>query len=370
MAAGSAILQQTPLYEAALVAGGRMVAFGGWEMPVQFAGIAAEHQAVREKVGLFDVSHMGQLVLTGDRVAEFIDFLLPGRIAELDVGQMLYAPMCNQAGGCIDDAVVYRLDGSEFLLVVNAGRVEDDWQWITKLAAGESNVNHENLSDEKAMLAVQGPMSEKIVTAVVGDGIGALSYYHCLQTQVGVMQVLISRNGYTGEDGFEFLCSVDDVVGLWDQFIAAGAQPCGLGARDTLRTEMGFCLYGHELNEVISPLQAGLAWTLQMDKDFVGAQALRDQRTAGKFRRLRGIRMVDRGIPRPGYAVLDTKGLVIGEVTSGTHSPTLGLGIGLVYLDRGADTVGGPIFIDIRGKKRLAEVAKLPFVPFGIKRDN
>ena len=361
-------LQRTPLYEAAVAAGGRMVPFGGWEMPVQFKGIGVEHRAVREDVGLFDIGHMGQFSLSGAEATAFLNYLLPGKITQLHIGQMLYAPICNEEGGCIDDAVVYRLAKDEYLLVVNASRISEDWQWISRWAKGKANLQIADLSREKAMLALQGPRAESMLAQMVGGVVVDLGYYRCTKRAIDGCEVLLSRNGYTGEDGFELVCAADKVIDLWHKFTDAGAEPCGLGARDTLRTEMGFCLYGHELNEQITPLQAGLAWTLDMDKEFIGSTALRAQREAGNYRRLRGFRMLERGIPRPEYAVLDERGLVIGEVTTGTHSPTLEMGIGLAYLDRGAGKIGRQIYIDVRGNKRLAEVVKLPFVSSGVKR--
>lgn len=370
MGVEAAPLRRTPLYEAAIAASGRMVSFGGWEMPVQFEGIGVEHKAVREQAGLFDISHMGQFRLAGESAAEFLDYLLPGRISRLLMGQMLYAPMCNEEGGCIDDAVVYRLAEREFLLVVNASRIYDDWNWIARWATGKTRLQIDNLSDKKAMLALQGPEAERIVTTIAGAEVGDLRYYHYMQVEIEGADVLVSRNGYTGEDGFEIICDVGRANDLWSHFIATGALPCGLGARDTLRTEMGFCLYGHELTEEVSPLQAGLGWTIDWDKDFIGAKALSDQRKKGDYRRLRGFRLLERGIPRPDYLVVDGQGKAIGKVTSGTHSPTLEQGIGLAYLNRGAAKLGTQIHIDMRGKKRLAEVVRLPFVPSGVKRVN
>ena len=366
----SARLRRTPLYEVAVAEGGRMVPFGGWEMPVQFAGISIEHMSVRKAAGLFDISHMGQFAITGEGGLAFLDYLLPAKIGQLAIGQMLYTPICNDDGGCVDDAVVYRLAEFEFLLVVNASRVNVDWDWVNEQAGGWANVHIENLSDEKGMLAIQGPQAEGIVSSLTGSKVAALGYYRCMRTDVAGTATILSRNGYTGEDGFELVCAADDVAALWRELSTAGASPCGLGARDTLRTEMGFCLYGHELNEQTTPLAAGLAWTLDLGKetDFIGVKALRAQREARNYRRLRGFRMLERGIPRADYLVVDKQGTAIGKVTSGTHSPLLEQGIGLAYLDRGSDKIGTQIYIDMRGKRRLAEVAKLPFVPSGIKK--
>ena len=364
-------LRRTPLYEVAVVKGGRMAPFSGWEMAVQFEGIRSEHWAVRRAVGLFDISHMGRIAVSGERGLAFLDSLLPARLRELTIGQMLYAPLCNEQGGCVDDLVVYRLAPQEYLLVVNASRKTVDWQWITSRAAGWSGVQIEDLSDGQGMVAVQGPQAAALVEALAGPASVALGYYRCAAMEIAGIRTLLSRNGYTGEDGFEIMCPAGQVATLWAKLRAAGAQPCGLGARDTLRLEMGFCLYGRELNEQTTPLEAGLSWTLDLKKEanFVGAEALRAQRTAGGYRRLRGFRMLERGIPRPDYPIFDQRGEQVGTVTSGTHSPVLGEGIGLAYLQRGAQKIGTQVYVDMKGKRQPAEVAKLPFVPSSIKKD-
>ena len=357
-------LQRTPLYEVAIAEGGRMVPFGGWELPIQFAGIRSEHWAVRREVGLFDISHMGRIAVAGARGLAFLDSLLPARVRALTIGQMLYTPLCNEQGGCVDDLVVYRLAHEEYLLVVNASRKAVDWQWITAQATGWSAVQIEDLSDEKGMVAVQGPQAASLIEALAGPAGVALGSYRCAALEIAGIPALLSRNGYTGEDGFEIVCPADQVAALWATLRKAGAQPCGLGARDTLRLEKGFCLYGNELNEQTTPLEAGLAWTLDLQKEvnFVGAAALRAQRAAGGYRRLRGLRLLERGIPRPNYPVLDQRGQQVGTVTSGTHSPVLGEGIGLAYIQRGAQKIGTQVHIDMKGKRQPAVVVKLPFV--------
>ena len=364
-------LQRTPLYEAAVAEGGRMAPFGGWEMAVQFEGIRSEHWAVRRAVGLFDISHMGRIAISGKGGLAFLDSLLPSRVRELTIGQMLYAPLCNEQGGCVDDLVVYRLADQDYLLVVNASRKSVDWQWITARAAGWADVQIEDLSDEQGMVAVQGPQAATLVESLAGPASAALGYYHCAKMEIAGIPALLSRNGYTGEDGYEIMCPADQVAALWEKLRTVGAQPCGLGARDTLRLEMGFCLYGCELNEETTPLEAGLAWTLDLKKeaDFVGAEVLRAQRAAGGYRRLRGFRMLERGIPRSDYPVFDQRGEQVGIVTSGTHSPVLGAGIGLAYLQRGAQKIGSEVYIDMKGKQQPAEVVKLPFVSSGLKKD-
>lgn len=366
-------LRRTPLYEVAVAEGGRMVPFGGWEMPVQFEGIRREHGAVRRAVGLFDISHMGRMAVSGAGAVAFLDRLLPARVRALAIGQMLYAPLCNEQGGCVDDLVVYRLAEQEYRLVVNASRKAADWQWITAqaAAAGCSEVQIEDLSDELGMVAVQGPRAAALVEALAGPTSVALGYYRCATLEIAGIRGVLSRNGYTGEDGFEIMCPADQVAALWAKLRAAGARPCGLGARDTLRLEMGFCLYGRELNDQTTPLEAGLAWTLDLEKetDFVGAEALRVQRAAGGYRRLRGFRMLKRGIPRPDYPVFDRRGEQVGTVTSGTHSPVLNEGIGLAFLPRSAQKLGTRVYIGIKGKQQPAVVVERPFVPSGLKKD-
>ena len=370
MTSEAGLLQRTPLYEAAVAAGGRMVPFGGWEMPVQFAGIKIEHAAVRERVGVFDISHMGQFSIAGADAVGFLTKLLPARVQSLQVGQMLYAPMCNQSGGCVDDVVVYRLSLDRFMMVVNAARLQADWIWVNRWSPAWANLQVEDLSRAKGMVALQGPRAADIVAGLTDADIASLSYYYCRWAEVGGVEVLLSRNGYTGEDGFEFMVAAEDTGELWHILLAAGAIPCGLGARDTLRMEMGFCLYGHELDEDISPLEAGLGWTVDFTKDdvFIGGAKLAELRRVGGHRRLRGLKMLDRGIPRVGYPILDAGGNEVGTVTSGTQSPTLEKGIGLGYVKHGAHKIGTRVDVEIRGKKCPAEVVKLPFVETGVKR--
>ena len=315
------VLLRTPLHDLMVKAGGRMVPFGGWEMAVQFEGLNIEHQAVRERVGIFDISHMGQFSIVGEGGAGFLNHLLPARISELGIGRMLYSTLCNEEGGCIDDVVVYRLAEVEYLLVVNASRIENDWHWVVGRAVGVQQVQIENLSNQQGMIAVQGPESEAIITALVGPKAAGLGYYGCMRTAIAGVDSVLSRNGYTGEDGFEIICAADQVAALWQSFCNSGVRPCGLGARDILRLEMGFCLYGHELTEQITPLEAGLAWTMDLQKEveFVGASALREMHAADGYRKLCGFRMLERGIPRSGYTILDERGESVGTVTSGTY---------------------------------------------------
>jgi aminomethyltransferase len=363
-------LRVSPLHEIHQSEGGRLVAFAGWNMPVQYSGINDEHLAVRRSVGLFDVSHMGQLVVRGAEAHSFLHYVLPAQIDRLGIGALLYTAMCNERGGCIDDLIVYRMQDQEFLLVVNAGRAADDWQWIQKAATRFTGVELIDESAETAMLALQGPDAESALSGVAGASVANLSYYRFAVVNIEGQRVVISRNGYTGEDGFELMCSTASAAILWRALRSAGAVACGLGSRDTLRTEMGFCLYGHELNEHISPIEAGIGWTLDLDKkeEFIGKTALIEQRKANTYRRLRGITMIDKGIPRAGYALRNSAGECIGEISSGTQSPCLQKGIGLAFVERGKARVGERVFVDVRGKSLAAELNMPPFVESHVKK--
>lgn len=363
-------LKRTPLYRAHLAAGGRLVPFGGWEMPVQYSGINAEHRAVRSRVGVFDISHMGQIEVGGADGLAFLQYLFPGNIAQLEMGKVMYSVMCNERGGVIDDLAVYRLDEKKYLLVVNASRISADLEWVEERSTAFTAVEIGDVSLQKGMLAVQGPQAEELLADLLGNRVRAVAYYCSFQDEIDGMKIMVSRTGYTGEDGFEVICPAEQVGKMWHRIIEAGATPCGLGARDTLRTEMGYSLYGRELNEESNPLEAGLGWVLKLDKeeDFVGKQALLALQKEGKYRRRVGFKMSEKGIPRPQYSVCNEAGEQIGVVTSGTQSPTLEMGIGLARVEREARKRGTNLLIDMRGKLRRAEVVRLPFVPSRVKR--
>lgn len=366
MSTVSVTLRETPLLATHREEGGRLVEFAGWKMPVQYEGIAAEHEAVRKGAGIFDVSHMGQIRVTGNESERFLDQLLPAPVRRLSDGQMLYTPLCNTEGKCIDDLVLFRFSHDNFLLVVNAARTEIDWAWVGKQACSAADVQLSNESAGTAMLAIQGPMSSGIIERA-SDGFfrkEPMGYYRFSKAEVAGISCLVSRNGYTGEDGFELMCDWAEALPLWSALRRAGAAPCGLGARDTLRTEMGYPLYGHELTEETTPLEAGIEWTLDLEKraSFVGKEALRALKASGQHRLLRGLRMIDRGIPRAGYAVVDSSQRDIGTVSSGTQSPSLGRGIGLAFIERGHHRYGSEVYIKIRKQLVKAEVVQLPFV--------
>ena len=360
--------RRTPLWERHRDAGARLVDFAGWEMPVQYRGIQEEHLGTRAGAGIFDVSHMGRLYVSGPDAAGFLDGLLPCAVEGLTPGRMAYTVLCNHEGGALDDLAVYRLGEDRFLLVVNAARAESDLAWILQRQPSPS-LRVEDRTGRQAMVAVQGPKAEGLVSSVIDGSCGGLGFFRFTTTEAGAGGWLVSRSGYTGEDGFEIVCPAGDGPRLWSRLLEAGAEPAGLAARDSLRLEAGMCLYGHELTESISPLEAGLEWTLALDKprDFPGRGPLRAQRDAGVRRRLIGLALLERGIPRPGQVLRD-EGVEVGVVTSGTHSPVLRRGIAMAYVARGHDDAGRKLELSVRGKSLAAEVASLPFVPSRVRR--
>lgn len=363
-------LKQTPLRAAHVQSGARLIEFGGWEMPVQYRGINEEHQAVRTRAGLFDVSHMGQILVRGPGGLDFLQHLLPPDLGSLAVGQLGYAVMCDEGGGAVDDLMVYRLGDLEYLLVVNASRVENDLAWIFQQVGPFPRVEIADRSPETGMLALQGPLAARVVGSLGGEVALGLGYLQCTPAVLSGEQVLISRSGYTGEDGFEILCPVGSLNKIWEDCLHQGVQPCGLGARDVLRTEMGYCLYGHELCAEYTPLEAGLAWSVSLGKEpgFIGRDALRRQREQGGYLRLVGLKLAEPGIPRSNYQVLDDGGAAVGMVSSGTYSPVLQKGIALAFVAPQHRHPGTQLQIDLRGKSRRAEVVKLPFVPARVSR--
>jgi aminomethyltransferase len=355
----------TPLREAHRDAGGRLVDFAGWELPVQFDGIQAEHRRVREEAGLFDVSHMGRVTLTGPGTAAFLDGLLPYDISRLRDGRMAYTVLCNDDGGAIDDLAVYRVSANEYRLVINASRTSADLAVIESRAASTPDITIEETTATQAMIAVQGPQAERLVNACVGEGAADLGFF-----RFGFFDGrLVSRSGYTGEDGFEITCPATDGPALWQELVSAGGHPTGLAARDTLRLEAGLCLYGNELDESTTPIEAGLSWTLALDKatPFPGQEALRQQQSAGPSRRLVGLRLEGKGIPRAHQEVVHD-GRVVGQVTSGTHSPSLGQGIAMAYVSADVADDRAGVEISSRGRTLPATIVELPFLPSRVKR--
>ena len=359
-------LKRTPLYPLYAETGEpRCIDFGGWELPVQFHGIQKEHEAVRDRAGLFDVSHMGEFLLSGDEACEAIGRLTTGDIAALENGQAVYTFMCYENGGVVDDLIVYKLGEGRYMLVVNAGNLEKDAEWI-KSHLPES-VEFVDVSDTTALIALQGPAATSILRKVSdSDAPEELQPFRFIEKgSVGGASALISRTGYTGEDGFELYVSAADAPAVWRDLIAAGEEfgllPCGLGARDTLRFEAKLPLYGQELSADITPLEAGLGYFVKLGKgDFIGRQALAAQKEAGVPRKLVGLEMIDRGIARSHYPVFAGE-RQIGEVTTGTQSPTLKRNLALALIEAEFAPIGTPVEVEIRGKKLKAEVVKAPF---------
>ncbi|HEU0025853.1 MAG TPA: glycine cleavage system aminomethyltransferase GcvT [Ktedonobacterales bacterium] len=359
-------LLRTPLYEAHKALGARLVEFGGWEMPVRYSGDIAEHQAVRQRAGLFDVCHMGEFIATGPGALDFLQSLVPNNVARLTENQALYSQILRPDGGTLDDLIIYHLGPERYMIVVNAGTMEKDWAWFSEHAASHSDVTLENKSSATGLLALQGPLAQRILQPLTETPVGEIAYYHCLPGAVSGIECLISRTGYTGEDGFELYCDAGVVNDLWSRLLEVGTPdgllPAGLGARDTLRLEAGYCLYGHELTEEITPLEAGLGWTVKLEKgvDFIGREALLAEKRDGLRRKLIGIELTERGVPRAGYPLL-RDGARVGELTSGTMAPTLGKPIGLGYVPPEVASVGATLSVEIRGKPVAATIVPLPF---------
>lgn len=364
--ASSEQLLRTPLYERHRALGARLVEFGGWEMPVQYSGILEEHRTVRERAGLFDVCHMGEFRVEGADALDFLQRLVPNNVARLVDNQALYTQILRPDGGTLDDLIIYRQSEGHYMVVVNAGTMEQDWAWFNERAAGWKTLTLTNISAETGLIALQGPRAQTILQPLTQTPLDNIKYYHSLQGDIAGIPCVISRTGYTGEDGFELYCPAGQTVALWDALLDAGKAegllPAGLGARDTLRLEAGYCLYGHELTQDITPLEAGLGWTVKLDKgvDFIGRDALVAEKEHGLRRKLVGIELTDRGVPRAGYPILQN-GEPVGALTSGAMAPTLGKPVGIGYMHSGAMTPGSSIAIEIRGKQIPAVIVPLPF---------
>ena len=364
--ASSQQLLRTPLYERHKALGARLVEFGGWEMPVQYSGILEEHRTVRERAGLFDVCHMGEFMVEGAGALAFLQGLVPNNVARLADHQALYSQILRPDGGTLDDLIIYRMGEGSYMVVVNAGTMEKDWAWFSEQVAGKPDVTLTNASSATGLIALQGPRALAILQPLTPAPLADIVYYHCLPGEVAGIACTISRTGYTGEDGFELDCAADTVGELWDKLLEAGKTegllPAGLGARDTLRLEAGYCLYGHELTEQITPLEAGLGWTVKLDKgdDFIGREALATEKAQGLKRKLVGIELTERGVPRAGYPILQN-GAVVGELTSGAIGPTIGKPIGIGFMESGEMKPGATVEIEIRGKRIPAVITALPF---------
>lgn len=362
------MLKVTPLNRVHRELGARMVDFGGWDMPVQYAGVIEEHLATRAAAGLFDVSHMGEVEVSGANALDYIQYLTINDVARLVDGQVQYNAICYPDGGVVDDVTVYRFSATHYLFCVNASNTDKDFAWMEKVLAERDfgNVVLRNRSDEFAQLALQGPLAEQILARLTTVDLGAIRYYHFNAGEVAGSETIISRTGYTGEDGFELYIAAADAEKVWHALMTAGADdglmPIGLGARDTLRLEMKYALYGHELSERITPLEAGLGWITKLDKgDFIGGAALRQQKEAGVPRTLVALRITESGIPRADYPLFCGE-REVGVVTSGTMSPSLRCGIGLGLVASDCAAIGTQLTVGIRKKRVAAQIVKPPFI--------
>ncbi|WP_316769119.1 glycine cleavage system aminomethyltransferase GcvT [Pedobacter frigiditerrae] len=357
-------MKNTALTDKHISLGAKMVPFAGYNMPVQYEGINIEHATVRNAVGVFDVSHMGEFILKGEKALDLIQRVTSNDASKLIDGKVQYSCLPNKDGGIVDDLLVYRIDEKTYMLVVNASNIEKDWNWIQQF--NTAGVEMHNISDKTSLLAIQGPKAADALQSLTDIDLASMEYYTFKKgTFAGVDNVVVSATGYTGAGGFEIYFDNEHADRIWDAVFAAGAEygikPIGLAARDTLRLEMGFCLYGNDIDDTTSPIEAGLGWITKFTKPFTNAEALQAQKEAGVTRKLIGFEMIDRGIPRHDYPIVDAEGNVIGKVTSGTQSPSLQKAIGMGYVTKELAKEGAEIFIDIRNNKIKAKVVKFPF---------
>jgi len=344
--------------------GGKMVDFAGYNMPVQYEGLNAEHLHVRAAVGVFDVSHMGEFFVEGPAALEFLQKVSSNDVSKLSASKIQYSCLPNDKGGIVDDLLIYCLAENSYMLVVNASNIEKDYNWLASHLPEGLSIN--NQSDNWSLFAVQGPKTAEALQSLTNLDLAGMKYYTFDKgTFAGCENVIVSATGYTGAGGFEIYVPNEHAIAVWEAIFKAGAdydiKPIGLGARDTLRLEMGFCLYGNDIDDTTSPLEAGLGWITKFSKDFINSEALKAQKEVGLTRRLTGFIMEDRGIPRHHYAVLNADGENIGVVTSGTQAPSLGKAIGMAYLQKDYLAEGTDIFIQVRNKQLKAKVAKPPF---------
>ena len=363
-------LKRTPLHAVHKSLGAKLVAFGGYEMPVHYPpGIAAEHRAVRERVGVFDISHMGEFEVSGPDRNAFVQRVTCNDVGALKPGQAQYSAILTDRGTFVDDCVTYRFD-DRLMLVVNASNIAKDWDHVVSHKRG-ANVRLRDISEETGLLAVQGPGAEALIAPLTALGVAVLPYYHFFEGKVAGVQCFVSRTGYTGEDGFELYCRGGDLETLWHALVGAGrAEPCGLGARDTLRLEAGYPLYGNDIDDTVTPYEAGLGWIVKLEKgaDFVGLPVLKGQKLGGVRRRLVGFKLNEpKVVARHGYPVF-TDATQVDVVRSGTVTPTVNAAIGMTYLPIAGTKPGTPFTIDVRGKRAAAEVVGLPFVPHRTRR--
>src|SRR5690554_1920883 len=357
-------MKHIPLRHVHEALGAKMVDFAGFYMPVQYERVNLEHETVRNGVGVFDVSHMGEFLLTGENALALIQKISSNDASVIEVGKAQYSCLPNENGGIVDDLIIYRIKENQYLLVVNASNIEKDWEWISK--HNDMGVEMRNLSDQYSLLAIQGPKAVEAMQSLTSVNLSEIPYYSFkVGDFAGIESVIISATGYTGSGGFEIYCKNEEVEQVWNKVFEAGKnfgiKPIGLAARDTLRLEMGFCLYGNDIDDTTSPLEAGLGWITKFNKDFINSENLKKQKEEGVKRKLVGFELVERGIPRHGYEIVDANGNSIGTVTSGTMSPSLGKGIGMGYVTVEHSKIDTEIFIKIRNNNVKAKVVKTPF---------
>jgi len=358
-------VKKTSLNQKHIDLGAKMLEFAGFEMPISYSNIKEEHLAVRNKAGLFDVSHMGEFLVDGPESLTLLQKVLTNNVTKLKNGGVQYSCIPNENGGIVDDLLVYRLSKTQYMLVVNASNIQKDFDWISKNNQFDCTLT--DVSDKTELLALQGPKSLEILEKICSLDLVKLEYYHFTTgTVAGIENVLISATGYTGAGGFELYVKPEDTTHIWEAILSAGKElgikPVGLAARDTLRLEKGFCLYGNDIDDSTSPIAAGLGWIVSLEKDFIGKNFIAKDKKEKTSRRLVGFEMIGRGIPRKDYLVVDEKGDEIGVVTSGTQSPSLEKAIGMAYIDRAKSKRGSEIFIAVRNKKIEAKIVKVPFL--------
>ena len=357
-------MKKTALFDCHNNLGAKMVDFAGFSMPVQYEGVKSEHLSVKQNLGMFDVSHMGEFIIYGKGSLELLQYCLSNDVSKLNNGDAQYNCLLNDNGGIVDDLILYKVLENKYMLVVNASNIEKDWNFIS--SKNTFGAKMDNLSDEYSLLSIQGPKTTEVIQHLTNDDLSKISYYSFIQTDFANQKdVIISNTGYTGCGGFEIYCKNNQVMIIWDKIMSAGEayniKPIGLAARDTLRLEMGFCLYGNELNDNITPIEAGLGWITKFSKEFNGYKILKEQKENGINRKLVGFELIDKGIPRKDYEIYDLDKSKIGRVTSGTMSPSIGKAIGLGYVNPSRSKTGSIIYINIRNNMVKAVIVKPPF---------
>jgi aminomethyltransferase len=358
----STTLIRTSLFQKHLDLGAKMVEYSGFEMPVSYAGLKIEHAAVRQDVGMFDVSHMGEFTVKGPDALELLQSITTNDVSKLSDGKIQYSCIPNGNGGIVDDLLVYREGKNDFLLVVNASNRLKDWAFINNKAQG-FDVAIEDTSDNWTLIALQGPNATEKLAPLMDTSPSELKYYTFIRAEILGVECIVSATGYTGSGGYELYIPNNNAPAIWDALIKDNVTPCGLGARDTLRMEMGFCLYGNDIDETTNPIEAGLGWITKFTKDFTDRDLLEKIKAEGSSRKLTGLKMLGRGIPRQGYEVVTSSGNLVGVVTSGTMSPSLGYGIGMAYIDKDFAITANKLSVRIRNKDIEAEVVRFPFLP-------